>query len=136
MMFCDLQQMSNGRWWCPECDPKQRRTVPSQSNRKCRKAPSHGLGDTIAKLIREYKCKGCKERGEHNGQKVRRHVFAERAEHCDKCEEREEVVCLAATADKCELAVLLGCPDHQCPEDKWPAFWHQFPNAPNNDGGI
>jgi hypothetical protein len=39
MKACDLIQLPSGRWYCPSCDPEQRRTVPLASTRLCSPPP-------------------------------------------------------------------------------------------------
>ncbi len=62
---CVLQQLNDGNWWCPICDPRQKHTLQIRGQRNCPKAPSRGLGDTIAKMTRAVglrPCGGCKKR--------------------------------------------------------------------------
>ncbi len=35
MVNCDLQQLDDGRWWCPECDRGKQRLLPVPAQRKC-----------------------------------------------------------------------------------------------------
>ena len=38
MKNCDLQQLpDDGRFWCPECDPKKERLLPQRAFRMCGK---------------------------------------------------------------------------------------------------
>jgi len=68
MSDCNLQQLDNGKWWCPRCDPHKRRLLPVNAKRNCKpraKRRSRGLGDTVAKLTAAVgitPCKGCKKR--------------------------------------------------------------------------
>ena len=38
MTDCSLQQLNNGKWWCPDCDPKRKRLLPINAHRNCPKA--------------------------------------------------------------------------------------------------
>ncbi len=35
MTNCTLQQLSNGKWWCPECDENQEHLLPINAHRNC-----------------------------------------------------------------------------------------------------
>ena len=64
-MDCPLE-IIDGRWTCPDCGWVYLRLGTHRPPRhNCQKAPSRGLGDTIAKLtsaIGIKPCDGCKER--------------------------------------------------------------------------
>ncbi len=36
MTDCILQQLDNGKWWCPECDPKKTRLLSVKARRNCK----------------------------------------------------------------------------------------------------
>lgn len=36
MTDCTLEQLDNGKWWCPECDPDKQRLLPVKAHRNCR----------------------------------------------------------------------------------------------------
>lgn len=106
-----------GEYVCANCGWGEGLGITAPFPRNCRIAPSLDPEDLVGNLIREYKCRGCKR----NNERVARSVFAERARHCDKCEDREELVCLLAPANICELAMLLTCPHATCPDGLWAA---------------
>ena len=77
------------------------------------------LSPELERIIAAHQC-GCK------GNKVSRQVLRERAEHCDKCEHRQDVRCEKATCKtgRCRkagllLAVALAYQRHACPEGRW-----------------
>lgn len=37
MNLCHLTQLASGRWYCPLCDPEQKRTLPVNARRNCGK---------------------------------------------------------------------------------------------------
>ena len=60
MTDCPLTQR-NGKWTCPQCGWSYHKQV----RRNCPKAPSRGLGDTVAKTLKRIgikPCGGCKKR--------------------------------------------------------------------------
>ena len=36
MIDCDLVELPNGKWWCPECDKEKKLLLPFKSHRNCR----------------------------------------------------------------------------------------------------
>jgi len=40
-MKCNLQQLPDGRWWCPACDPEKKRLLPRFAHRNCRAPAEH-----------------------------------------------------------------------------------------------
>ena len=65
MIDCPFKLNAKGLWQCPQCKwtyPIESEKPPRQN---CPKAPSRGLGDTIAKITRKLgikPCGGCKRR--------------------------------------------------------------------------
>jgi len=49
MTDCILQQLDNIKWWCPDCDPKQKRLLSVNAHRNC-KTPAN-LADRIRRTI-------------------------------------------------------------------------------------
>lgn len=65
MMECPFQLNDDGLWHCPQCNKPHPIKSDKPPRRKCPKAPSRGLGDTIAKITRAIglkTCGGCKKR--------------------------------------------------------------------------
>ena len=63
MTDCPFQLTPDGLWACPQCG--WRYSGPVAPRRNCPKAPSRGLGDTVAKITRAIgikPCGGCKKR--------------------------------------------------------------------------
>ena len=66
-MNCKFVQQPDGTWKCTWCGWKYKRTTSKWPKRNCPKAPSRGLGDTIAKMAKAMgvnPCSGCKKRQE------------------------------------------------------------------------
>ncbi|KKN80838.1 hypothetical protein LCGC14_0326450 [marine sediment metagenome] len=64
-MDCPLQLNTDGIWQCPQCNWTYRIQSDEPPRRNCPKAPSQGLGDTVAKLIKAVgikPCGGCRKR--------------------------------------------------------------------------
>lgn len=60
-MDCPQELQPDGTYKCPQCGWTYHKLV----RRNCPKAPSRGLGDTIAKLTRKIgitPCRGCRDR--------------------------------------------------------------------------
>lgn len=105
MSDCAPQQQ--GEWYiCQRCGwGKGKMRTPYRRN--C-PVPLAVNSPELMRLIGQYCGDGC------NGRKVSQSQFGQRAEHCDKCEHREGLVCMLAPADRCELAVLLAHKSYTC----------------------
>lgn len=65
MTDCPFQLNADGFFQCPQCDWVYPRKANKPPRRNCPKAPSRGLGDTIAKITSAVgikSCGGCKGR--------------------------------------------------------------------------
>tara|TARA_Y100000310_G_scaffold342212_1_gene444322 strand:+ start:919 stop:1155 length:237 start_codon:yes stop_codon:yes gene_type:complete len=66
-MDCNFGDAPNvdGFWQCRWCEKSHLLPLPHPPRRNCPKAPSRGLGDTVAKMTRAVgikPCGGCKKR--------------------------------------------------------------------------
>lgn len=64
-MLCLLEQMPDGRGWCPDCDPEKKRLLPNHAlRRNCRRPKPfrERLGQTLRdKIDRDETCRTWEE---------------------------------------------------------------------------
>jgi len=50
--YCTLQQRPDGRWWCPVCDPAQKRLLPVPARRHCdRRLAAASVGPSPTEVL-------------------------------------------------------------------------------------
>ena len=136
LILCPLEQLDNGQWHCPICDPDKQRLLPVNAKRPCKpggrpyryampvapppeaarpaepKMPSmRRRAWNLAQFTRDFVSDGLKL--------VSEEVYRQRLAACDACDSRvKESWCVECG---CYLPVKAKARAATCDLDKWPA---------------